>query len=173
MPGNLYLQCQEVVFEKKYAGFTTYVFISLALFFVIGEELSWGQRIFNIQSGEYFINNNTQAETNLHNLQLGNVKINKLIFTQIAAVLVAVYFLFSRIICSKIKIFNRLWDKFCIPLPKIHHTIFFYFAFIVVYAFNYKRNSEVMELIFPMIFMLIFLFPYKPKEKASVKPAFI
>lgn len=39
------------------------------LFFVIGmEEISWGQRILNIESSEFFLENNMQNEMNLHNL---------------------------------------------------------------------------------------------------------
>lgn len=38
-------------------------------FFIIGmEEISWMQRILNIESGEFFIANNLQAETNFHNI---------------------------------------------------------------------------------------------------------
>jgi len=161
------LNAKNLACKKKYAGMATYLLLSLMLVFVIGEELSWGQRIFNIQSGVFFMEKNTQSETNLHNLRLGDVRINKLIFTQISTVLLAVYFLLSRVAC-RIKIFGKIHKKFCIPLPKLHHTIFFYFAFLMVYAFDYKRNNEVMELIFPMMFMLIFLNPYQPEIK---KPA--
>ncbi len=42
----------------------------LALFFVLcfGEEISWGQRIFGWESGDWWQSNNAQKETNLHNL---------------------------------------------------------------------------------------------------------
>lgn len=39
-----------------------------ALFFLIGEELSWGQRIFGWQTSESFAEINKQEETNLHNV---------------------------------------------------------------------------------------------------------
>ena len=38
------------------------------LIFMIGEELSWGQRIFGWASGEFFVEHNKQKETNLHNI---------------------------------------------------------------------------------------------------------
>lgn len=41
------------------------------VFFVgMGEEVSWGQRIFNYQSPEYFKENNIQDEFNFHNLNI-------------------------------------------------------------------------------------------------------
>lgn len=43
------------------------VLASLGMFFLAGEEISWGQRVFGLQS-DYFFFNNYQGETNLHNL---------------------------------------------------------------------------------------------------------
>jgi hypothetical protein len=47
-------------------------FLLLGLFFFIcfGEEISWGQRIFGIQTPEHLKNINAQGETNIHNLWL-------------------------------------------------------------------------------------------------------
>ncbi len=47
----------------------TFGFFSLGLFcfFVAGEELSWGQRLFAFQPPEIFLENNFQQEANLHN----------------------------------------------------------------------------------------------------------
>lgn len=44
--------------------------IIIALMFVVfaGEEISWGQRIFDFETGEFMTQNNWQNETNLHNL---------------------------------------------------------------------------------------------------------
>jgi hypothetical protein len=42
--------------------------LSMALFFLIGEELSWGQRIFNWETSSGLASVNKQGETNLHNI---------------------------------------------------------------------------------------------------------
>jgi len=55
--------------------------LGIMLFVVAGEEVSWGQRIFGIESSALFQQNNLQQETNFHNLVVNGVKINKLIFT--------------------------------------------------------------------------------------------
>lgn len=44
------------------------LFAGLGMIFVGGEEISWGQRVFNFQSSEFFFLRNYQNETNLHNL---------------------------------------------------------------------------------------------------------
>ena len=45
-----------------------YLVALLGLFFLIGEELSWGQRIFNWETPESFQEINKQGETTLHNI---------------------------------------------------------------------------------------------------------
>ncbi len=46
-----------------------YLFLSFLCLFISGEELSWGQRIFNIQTPEVLSQANVQNETNFHNLK--------------------------------------------------------------------------------------------------------
>lgn len=41
------------------------------------EEISWFQRILNIQSSEFFLQNNRQGETNIHNLAVGDGSLHK------------------------------------------------------------------------------------------------
>src|SRR5690606_26021664 len=47
-----------------YAAFA----VAIAFFVFAGEEISWGQRIFNIETGEFMQQYNWQNEMNLHNL---------------------------------------------------------------------------------------------------------
>ncbi len=44
-----------------------YVVLALGFFFVAGEEISWGQRLFGVKAPEYFREHNFQKELNLHN----------------------------------------------------------------------------------------------------------
>jgi len=43
------------------------------IFLASMEEISWGQHIFHFPSSRYFLENNLQEETNLHNLIDGNI----------------------------------------------------------------------------------------------------
>lgn len=45
-----------------------FIGFGLCLFFLIGEEISWGQRIFGWQTAASFASSNKQEETNLHNI---------------------------------------------------------------------------------------------------------
>ncbi len=57
-------------FKNKSKLTTIYFsFFTLVLLFIAGEEISWGQRIFNISSPVIAIQNNTQQETTIHNLR--------------------------------------------------------------------------------------------------------
>lgn len=48
-----------------------YILVLAALMFIcMGEEISWGQRIFGWETPQKWIEQNAQAETNLHNLSL-------------------------------------------------------------------------------------------------------
>ena len=51
------------------------IIMIIGLFFGAGEEISWGQRIFHIESSKFFNENNSQKETNLHNMIVDGVKL--------------------------------------------------------------------------------------------------
>jgi hypothetical protein len=63
--------------------FFMFLIVSLGLIFVAGEEISWGQRIFNIQAPEIFdgeaeipvLEYNVQSEMNLHNFKTFHNKV--------------------------------------------------------------------------------------------------
>jgi len=46
-----------------------YWFFALLFFFIAGEEISWGQRFFNITTPEMLKNINVQQEVNIHNIE--------------------------------------------------------------------------------------------------------
>lgn len=59
------------IVRKSLVGATA-AFLGAALLFVLGmEEISWMQRILEVESSEYFLQHNMQQETNLHNLSSG------------------------------------------------------------------------------------------------------
>ena len=53
---------------RKYTITTLALLCGLVLIVLFLEEMSWFQRILLIESNEYFLENNAQAETNFHNL---------------------------------------------------------------------------------------------------------
>ncbi len=127
--------------------------------FAAGEEISWGQRIFGVESSEFFIENNAQGETNLHNLVVGEKKINKIIFSQLLFLVMFLYLLITPILFRKFSWFKNLANKFAVPIVKWHHTIAFIVVTVLVALNPASRKWEVYELAFGAIFFLIFLGP--------------
>lgn len=143
------------------------VFAFVLLFiFGAGEEISWGQRIFGIESSEYFLENNAQKETNLHNLVVGGKKVNKVIFSQLLMVIMVVYLIVTPILYRKKQWVRDLMDRFAVPVVQWHHTIAFLVCTALVSIIPAERKWEIYELAFGVIFLLIFL---NPLNKAIFK----
>tara|TARA_R110002049_G_scaffold306173_1_gene504176 strand:+ start:9359 stop:10018 length:660 start_codon:yes stop_codon:yes gene_type:complete len=132
---------------------------ALLFLFGAGEEISWGQRIFNVASTEFFIENNAQGETNLHNLVVGETKLNKVIFSQLLMVVMVLYLIVSPILYRKQEWFKKLANSFAVPIVKWHHTIAFLVATALVATNTADRTWEVYELVFGTLFLLIFIAP--------------
>ncbi len=137
----------------------TFMFFILFMFGG-GEEISWGQRIFGVESGEFFTENNAQGETNLHNLVVGGKKINKIVFSQLLMIVMVLYLIVVPIIYRKLNWLKDLFDRFAVPVVKWHHTIAFLACTAIVASIPADRKWEVYEFAFGAIFLLIFLYPF-------------
>lgn len=136
------------------------IFLGLVFLFGAGEEISWGQRIFNIKSPEFFMRNNTQMETNLHNLFIGSFKINRVIFGTLLGILVAFYFLILPFLYRRVEKIKLLVDSFALPLPKIFHIIFYICLAGVVSLTDSAKKGELLEFGGCWIFLLMTFRPY-------------
>lgn len=132
---------------------------AIVFFFGAGEEISWGQRVFNIESSAFFMENNAQKETNLHNLVVSGKKVNKIVFSQLLMVAMVVYLIVIPILYRKMDSVKRLMQTFAVPVVKWHQTIAFLVSTLIVAVIPPNRKWEVYELAFGVIFFLIFLFP--------------
>jgi len=146
---------------KKSLWVLTWGAMAFLFFFAAGEEISWGQRIFGIESSEFFLENNKQAETNLHNLIIGGQNINILIFSRLMFLVLIIYFVFSRLLVLKVGAIRRLINRFRVPLPKKQHLILMGVSTLMVLLISLKKESELHELSFAMVFFLIFMNPYE------------
>ena len=145
--------------KKNLWFFLVYLFFGLASFFVLGEEISWGQRIFNFQSSEFFKEHNTQGEENIHNLLLDGEKLNIIIFTDALVAGVGIFLIVIPILYArkeKVKIFL---DRSGFPIAKLYQII----ACLLVFGLSFlafdPKGSELLEFGGSSIFMLIILFP--------------
>ena len=138
--------------------------MALVFLFGAGEEISWGQRLLGIESGEFFIENNAQKETNFHNLVVGETKVNKLIFSKLMFVALFIYFVIFPYLYHKNKLVRNLSNQFAIPVAKVPHIIFFILYTLLILTLGSSRNWEVLELMFAVIFFLIFQKPKNYRE---------
>ena len=134
-------------------------FIAMVFLFGAGEEISWGQRIFNVESSQYFLENNAQGETNLHNMVIEGKKINKIIFSQLLTLILVIYLIITPFLFRKIEAIRNLANLFAVPIAKWHHTITFLVITLLVTLMPSERKWELYELAFGLIFLLIFLGP--------------
>lgn len=133
--------------------------IALVFLFGAGEEISWGQRIFNIESSEFFKENNAQSETNLHNLVVDGKKVNKIIFSQLLTAILVIYLIITPFLYRKFEGVKKLANLFAIPIVQWHHTIAFLICTGLLTFMESDRKWELYELAFGVIFFLIFLNP--------------
>ena len=141
------------------------IIIISILFFGFGEEISWGQRIFSIESNEYFSENNLQGETNLHNLKLFGLKVNEVVFTYVLGLVFGFYIFLSSFFYKKTQYFRNIINKYGIPLPRIQHSIGFVIATLIITAIPHSRVWERWECFNVLLLFLIFLQPYNVNEK--------
>lgn len=171
LTGALFFAYKLVVKYKErkalWVGFTALV--AAVLFFAFGEELSWGQRIFSIESGDFFKENNLQGETNFHNLMLGDLKVNKIIFTYVLGGVFAVYFLLSLMLYNKVSWFKKLVDALGVPIPRFHHTLLFMGLTVMVAVIPDDKTWEVWECLFVLTFLYICVNPHNVGERLFKK----
>lgn len=142
---------------------------TLVFIFGLGEEISWGQRIFSIEAGEYFMQNNYQGETNLHNLEIGGVDLNILIFSKLMFVALISYFIMLPLLTWKVKAIRKLVIDYGVPIPRLYHIIMMFAinAFIPLFI-NTVKESELHELALTGIFFLILINPAKKIRDVSL-----
>lgn len=140
--------------KKKLFSIALLVMI-LVFIFAMGEELSWGQRIFKIQSSYFFITHNTQQEINIHNLQFGPVKINKLIFGLFLSIGFCLYLFVLPILYRIFKIIKQWVDDLAIPVPQNYQLIAYGALFIAIGIIHDPRKWELLEMGCVMLFLVI------------------
>ena len=96
---------------------------TLIFLFGAGEEISWGQRIFGWESGEYFLRYNAQLETNFHNMTVNGVKINQPVFGTGFALILLTYLLVLAPLYHRRQGVRRFFDRLGVPMPKLYQAL--------------------------------------------------
>ena len=140
------------------------VWLFLGFLFLFGaiEEISWGQRVFGIESPVWFLKHNKQGEINVHNLLIYGVKINKLVFGKILAILIGIYLLVVPLLYRFKERFKDFIDRWRIPIAQ-NYQILLYVIVIILVQFHLsiaKKTGELLELSSCFFFLLILMHPY-------------
>jgi len=128
--------------------------------FVAGEEVSWGQRIFNIESSNWFQENNAQQETNFHNMRVGGKKINKLIFTYGLGVILLLYWFVLTPLYHRNHTIATWLDKLAAPIPKKHQIFGYVLLIIYIQSVLSSKRGELLEACGVLLFIMNILYPY-------------
>lgn len=138
------------------------VLYGLAYIWAGGEEISWGQRIIGFESPEYFRENNDQSEFTMHNLVIGDVKLDELLFGPALSVVILTYLIVLPVLWHKADWVRRITRAMVIPVPRLHHAGFALAVTLIIPLLTYSRRWEVYECIFALLSMAIFLNPANP-----------
>jgi hypothetical protein len=124
-----------------------YYLLLCCFVFMAGEEISWGQRIFDISTPDALVNLNYQHEITLHNL----VQINQYLYLLGAALILwSISLLFVRF-----KWFRYFDYRIGVPLQKVYHLPFFLLAlFFIFYSLPLYAKTEIGELLLGLAFFV-------------------
>jgi hypothetical protein len=108
-----------------------YSLLAVGLFFVAMEEISWGQRIFKIETPVYFDLYNAQKELSIHNLNIVQSKLHR------TYVIVGAYgsfsWIFASLILSRVK--KKYHHIIVFLAPDWFISSYFFFCFLIYSLF--------------------------------------
>lgn len=149
-------------------------------FFAAGEEISWGQRIFDWQAPEIITDNSFRSETNLHNLKVGEVKLVKVLFGNVLTVVLLGWLVGLTVLYSRSARVAALADRWAVPVAGYRHAVLVLAASVVIAVVDLQRKWEIYETIFSFVALSIFLYPQNGhvfarksnpvREDATVEP---
>ncbi|MEN8265356.1 MAG: hypothetical protein ABFR82_18070 [Nitrospirota bacterium] len=135
------------------------LFFFLMFLFGAGEEVSWGQRIFNIESPEFFKKFNEQGETNIHNLAFGGIEVNIVVFSKMLGIILCAYIFILPYLYRKKQQVKEIVDSFGIPLPMPYQGISIIVLFILT-DHIFPSTCELLELGGSFLLVLMVAYPY-------------
>lgn len=138
---------------------TTMLIAAIFSFFVAGEEISWGQRVLDIESSEFFLENNAQKETNLHNLVVSGHKINRILFSFVLTIVIGFYLIVLPILYRKQGRVVRFTEWAGVPVPRLRQIIAAVVLFAMIGLVPSGKNAELLEMGICCIFLMILMFP--------------
>ncbi len=150
-----------VLFSSRPAVFLVITLLGgLVFLFGAGEEISWGQRLFNIQTPQWFEDNNRQGETNIHNMVVFGQDLTKLAFGKILTLLIFGYLLVLAPFYLRVASVSKVVDYLGIPVPQTRQIIAFVLMAAMIHLPDINgRESELFEFAGAFMFLVIIAWP--------------
>ena len=150
--------------SRGWMMFLTALLLGLVLFVAAGEEISWGQRIFGIESPEYFKENNTQQETNFHNLILGGMRVNRWVFSFGLTAVLLFYLVILPILYRRKQWARRLVQFWGVPLPQPYQMVSAVVLFVITQLLPHEKKAELLECGIALLLFLVLAFPINKQD---------
>lgn len=125
-----------------------YVLMAAGFFFVGMEEISWGQRLFNIKTPDLLYEINTQSELNLHNI------IDRIPLIPLFCSIVLVWIFILPLLTSRMPGLKQWSETFGIPRAPVY-TIPYFMLSSYIQFFNPFVSYEISELILGFAFVCV------------------
>lgn len=161
------------------------IILFLVFLFGTGEEISWGQRIFNFETPEYMKDHNVQKELNIHNLEFFNTKkfdssskkgrerIIEINF--LMRIFCGIYGVFLPLFVYHLKFLGKIAWRLKLPIPPVSIGIFFLlawlsFRFVLAlvpgneHPHYYHTATEIFEFLVAYIFFSISIYFFRIKN---------
>lgn len=157
--GLLLVRHSAALIQRRRSAAALVAVYALLFLAAAGEEISWGQRIFGWQAGDFFQQNNYQRETNFHNLEIAGFHLAKTLFGSVLTTVLLLYLVVLPLLYPRSAGLRRVMHRLAIPVPGPRHAVLAVAASVVVAVMDVPRKWEVYELVFSMIAVSIMLMP--------------
>lgn len=151
-----------------------YIILAIGLLFISFEEMSWGQRVFHVETFDYFQRNNYQQEISMHNLKIIQIPVLIKIYMLVGAY-GAFAWILVRLFAKGAKAdYGHIID-FVVPDWFISSYFFFVFFIYTLLLFTWMnppdfllaRDQEPAELLLSMGFLLFVVNNYSKFQGLS------
>jgi len=182
-----FLVASGICLRNYRVNFNIFFLLLAILFFVgFGEEISWGQRLFDFSTPESLSKINVQKEFTFHNIVYFNsVDLNQHTKTGMSKFLTVnflfkvfwfIYGIFLPITLTLNKSIAKFSNKLRIPIPKISLGIFFMFNYLIMKILEFylipfsqlldycRTDGEIYECGAALVFMIICYDFYKRRN---------
>ena len=122
------------------------------------EEISWGQRIFDIQTPDFFMKHNIQRETNLHNLLSSpfHTSISSFIEYLISAGLICYGLVYPAALALRARFAEWIYEK-GVFAPPLYLWPYFVFSAVLELSLISFKEAEIAEILIPFAISIALL----------------